>query len=550
MGLPEEQGAELAEAAAERGTDTPQKSLRHTTARGFVWSFASSGGQAVLQIVSLAVLGRLLTPAQFGVVAAAMLVVGFTSTIGQLGVAPALVQKPKLTLEQTGAGIVVSILTSAVLATIVWFLIPVVAPILGLPAGSPELHLLVIAIPLTGLAAVPLGLMQRALRFRQLASVDILAYALGVVGLSILLAALGFGTFALVWGQIATVAIQAIGYWIIARVKVRISAPRQLARESGELLNFGLPYSIGQIGNWIAGNGDNFVVATQLHSVALGVYSRAFQLLAAPANLIGGVADRVLFPAMAAVQNDKQRIMRAYATSSAFVALITVPASVVLFSGAGDLVGLLLGPNWGGVVAPLQVFALALLPRTSYKISGSFTRARGAVRGGAVRQWVYAVEVVVFCTIGSHWGVFGVAIGASVAILSHYLIMVQYSAQVAPGLWRMLGRAYLRYIPYAIACVLFDVVALFAISWLHIGILRLIVLTIAVGIGAALVLFLFRKQFGDELSLVTTIIRRRGAKAATAGSATATPATATGTQPDATSGDTPGTPDQKPTPSA
>ncbi len=540
MSTPEDPAADLAADGSGRRPDVPQKSLRHTTARGFVWSFASSGGQAVLQIVSLAVLGRLLTPAQFGVVTAAMLVIGFTTIIGQLGVSPALVQKPKLTLEQTGAGIVVSVVTSLVLAAVVWLLIPVLAPILGLPAGSPELHLLVLVIPLTGLAAVPLGLMQRSLLFRRLATVDIIAYAAGVVGLSILLAALGFGTFALVWGQIATVAIQTAGYWIIARVKARISAPRELARESGELLSFGLPYSIGQVGNWIAGNGDNFIVATQLSSVQLGIYSRAFQLLAAPANLIGGVADRVLFPAMAAVQHDKSRIMRAYATSSAFVVLITVPASVVLFSGAADVVALLLGPQWTAVVAPLQVFAIALIPRTSYKISGSFTRARGAVRGGAVRQWAYAVEVIVFCLIGSHWGVFGVAIGASVAILIHYFVMVQYSAQVAPGLWKMLGRAYLRYIPYALACILFDVIALFAISWLHIAILRLIVLGIAVLIGAGLVLFVFRKQFHDELSLVTTIVRRRGAKVAVS----------PGPQPGATSGDRPDTPDQTPTPSA
>ncbi len=502
--------------SSENGTagEAP-KSLRHKTARGFLWSFGSAGSQAVLQIVSLAVLGRLLTPSDFGIVAAAMLVVGFTTIIAQVGVSAALVQKPVLTAEQTGAGIVVSLLSSVVLGVAVWFLLPVLGPLLGLPAGATGLGLLVLIIPLTGIAAVPLGLLQRGLRFRGLATVDIIAYAVGVVGLSIILAVIGFGAYALVWGQIATVAVQAIGYWALIRVKARLGRPRELTASALELLSFGLPYSIGQIGNWIAGNGDNFIVATQLHAASLGIYSRAFQLLAAPANLIGGVADRVLFPAMAAVQHDKLRMTRAYVTSTAFVALLTIPASVVLFSGAHDLVRVLLGTRWDAVVAPLQVFALALLPRTSYKISGSFTRARGAVRGGAVRQWLYAVEVVVACSIGSRWGVVGVAIGALVAIVLHYLVMVQFSAQVAPGLWRVLGIAYLRYIPLALACIAGDVIAQFAMSGLHIPILRLIILGLSVLIAAAIVVLVLRQSFSDELSLVGTLVRRRRPTAGT-----------------------------------
>jgi PST family polysaccharide transporter len=384
--------------------------MRHTTARGVVWSFGSSASQAILQIVSLAVLGRLLVPSEFGLVAAASLVIGFTTTIGQVGVTAALVQKPQLSQKEVGAGFVVAIVTSFILAGIVWLAIPLLTPLLGLPHNSTVLRLLVIAIPIAGFGAVPLGLLQRQLRFRTLASVDVSAFVLGVVGVSIALALLGFGAYSLVWGQLTTATVQAVGYLLRAKARPRLGRPREIAVSATELLRFGLPYSIGQIGNWIAGNGDNFIVATQLNATSLGIYSRAFQLLAAPANLIGGVADRVLFPAMSAVQHDTVRMTRAYVTSSTFVAMLTVPASIALFSSAPDLVRLLLGPGWNSVVMPLQVFAIVLPARASYRISGSFTRARGAVRGGAVRQWMYAVEVVVGCFIGSHWGVEGVAI--------------------------------------------------------------------------------------------------------------------------------------------
>lgn len=60
----------------------------------------------------------------------------------------------------------------------------------------------------------------------------------------------------------------------------------------------------------------------------------------------------------------------------------------------------------------MQLFALVLLPRTSYKISTSLTRATGAVYRAAWRQWLYAGYVVVLTVTGGLlWGLVGVAAG-------------------------------------------------------------------------------------------------------------------------------------------
>ena len=88
----------------------------------------------------------------------------------------------------------------------------------------------------------------------------------------------------------------------------------------------------------------------------------------------------------------------------------TTAGAIAVEAQVTEIVGILLGHRWTAVVAPLQIFALVLLPRTSYKISGSFTRARGAVLGASSRQWLYAAEVIVGCLIGSHFGVVGVAV--------------------------------------------------------------------------------------------------------------------------------------------
>ncbi|MGN6743161.1 MAG: lipopolysaccharide biosynthesis protein [Amnibacterium sp.] len=505
-------------------------SLRRSTTRGFLWSFGSAGGQAVLQIGSLAVLGHILSPHEYGVVNASMLAVAFATMLGQLGVAAAIVQKPDLTDKQATAALTFSVVTTFALGAVFWLLAPWLNLLVGLPSSSGVIRLLAFQLPLTGLTIVPMGLLQRNLKFRKLAMVDLSSYAVGYVGVSITLAVLGAGALALAWGQLMDTALTAVGYFALSRVRWHWQSPRILIENARGLLKFGLSYSLGQVGSWVAINGDNFIVANRLPTTTLGVYGRAYQLLASPANLIGGVADKVLFPAMSRVQGDPPRMVRAYVAACAFVALATVPASVMLFVGAPEIVGILLGPRWHAVVAPLQLFALVLLPRTSYKISGSFTRARGAVLGGSTRQWLYAGEVVLGCLIGSRWGVVGVAAGASIAITLHWLTMIAFSAKVSRGLWAQLGVAYLRYLPLAAGVIAVAVLLRWATEPLHSLVATLAAIVLGVLAATALVVLVGRRAFAEEASMLGTIAgllpgmrRRRGPDRRHADAAAATP---------------------------
>jgi O-antigen/teichoic acid export membrane protein len=250
------------------------------------------------------------------------------------------------------------------------------------------------------------------------------------------------------------------------------------------------------------------VVTSVLGPTSLAVYTRAYQLLVQPANLIGSVADRVLFPSMSRLQDDPARLARAYLRASSLVALLTMPAGVLLFVLAPEVVGLLLGAGWSAVVLPLQVFAVVLVPRTAYKISGSLTRATGAVLGGAWRQWLYAGEVALGCLVGSRWGIPGVAIGASVAIVAHFMTMLFFSARIRPGLVGLTLRAYGRSLPIAAATA--------AAAWPVAGALRgetspVVVLActaLAAALAAGVVLLACRRLFREELDLAASLRSR------------------------------------------
>jgi O-antigen/teichoic acid export membrane protein len=481
-------------------------SLTQVTAHGFAWLFTGSVGQAVLQVVYIAVLARLLSPAEYGAAAAASLVVSLSALVSEVGVGPALVQRRGLRDDEVSAAFWFSVLVSSALAATLFVLAPVLNPLVSLPPESSLLRLMCVTLVLGGVAVVPIGLLQRRMQFRTLATLDFLTYTCGSLGVSVVLAVQGMGAAAVVWGQVANGALTAVVYTVLARPSVRPARAGAAWRSLRPLLGFGSGYSLSQLGNWLARNGDNVVVANVLGPAALGVYSRAYKLLAQPANLVGSAVDKVLFPAMAKIRDDGERLRNAYVRATSLVALVMIPSSVLLFVLAPELVHLLLGDAWSAVVLPLQVFALVLFPRTAYKISGSLTRATGAVYRGAWRQWLYAAEVVVGCVVGSRWGVNGVAVGASVAIVMHFLVMLHFSARVSEGLSAKVLQLSLKYTPVAVAVA--------AGSYPTAEVLRgtgsdllTVALTGPAGLlcGAA-VLFALRRFFREELSFISTFL--------------------------------------------
>jgi PST family polysaccharide transporter len=486
----------------------------------------SAVGQAGLQTLAIVLLSRLVSVEQFGLAAAATLVMSFAVMASQLGVAPALVQSRQLDRIDVASAFVLSTAFGLLMAGGLIALSPIIGHLVGIPPDSIYLlRLLAIVLVVGGLSAVSAGLLQRQMRFRALATIDVLSYGIGYLGTAGTLAFLGMGAASLVWGQIVQAVAMAIGYYALVRHDLRPRRLSVMAARSRRLFGFGSAYSLSQFGNWLAVNGDNLIVASVLGPAPLGIYSRAYQLLVHPATLIGSVADKVLFPAMSRMQDDHARLARAYVTVNALVAIVTLPVSALLFVLAPEVVAVLLGPGWSAVVAPLQIFAIVLLPRTAYKISGSLTRATGAMLGGALRQWVYACEVLIGAAVGSRWGVVGVAAGASVAILLHHGAMLKFSSRLKPGLVGSVLRAYAR--------ALLPAAATAAVAWPVASALRgstpvVVVAAAAAGAGvlaAGLVLLLTRRRlFREEFAVLGQARRPRSPEpSATVSARTAEP---------------------------
>lgn len=498
---PEESGATAKAALAFGGSER----LSERTLSGFGWTSLIMGAQALLQIVAIILLARLLTPSDFGLFAAAMVVGGFCTIFSELGISPAIVQRLELEPRHVRTGFTLSILLSLAAAVAVWMSADLIAGFFGMPPLADVVRLMTFGFPLQGISSVAQSMVLRGFRFRWLAKVEATSFAVGFVIVAPVLTFFDFGVMALVGAYLTQ---QSLRCMFLLRGQSHDKRPMLEWRAAGELLYFGSGFSIAKFFNYFATQADNMVVGRWLGAAALGIYGHAYQLMASPAMLIGQALDRVLFPAMASVQHQKERLARAYRTGVYACAMIVLPSSALIAILAPELVLFLLGSQWAEVTVPLRILACAMLFRTSYKISDSIVRATGAVYARAARQVVFAAAVLAGALIGQNFGLAGVAWGVFTALALNFLIMAQLSLKLCNMSWRTFFAAHAPGATLGAAVAVASLTAATALRAADFGHLTVIlfVLLIALTVGVTLLTVWPKVLIGrDNLTLLSVL---------------------------------------------
>lgn len=403
-----------------------ESDLKKQVFKGFLWMLSGSGIQTVMQFVVLIVLARLLDPESFGIVSAALVVISFTVILSTLGFGPALVQKQEIHDEHIGTSYTVSLLFAVIFGTIIYILAPFIANFFHIEDLTLILRVLTVVFIFQGLSIVSESLIQREMLFALMVRIQVISYfCYGAVG--VILAVFGFGVWSLVFAYMGQLLVKSILSIFYQPYKIRFSYSHQSFKE---LFYFSGGYALAKLSAEISSQGDNLIIGRFLGPGALGLYSRAYQLMVMPANVIGKVFETVLFPAMSKIQDNPMKLTYVYSEGIRITTTLMLPASVFLFMNAERIILLLFGDQWIDLTRPFQFLAIALLFRSSYKISDSLAKAKGAVYHRAVRKWLYAILIVLGSYIGQFQGLVGVAIGVSVAILVNYLMMAQLVHQL------------------------------------------------------------------------------------------------------------------------
>ncbi len=365
-------------------------------------------GQVATQIARLAasiVLARLLEPADFGLVAAAMVVVMFLDLFKDLGTGMAVIQRPVVTDGLLSAVFVVNLAIGVVLAGALVVASPLFAAVLGEPRSVDVLRAMAPAVFLSSCGHVHQALLRRQMAFARIARISVAATVVGG-GLSVVLAATGAGVWALVAGTLAVSAINTgLTWWSSGWRPSRHPDWRQFR----EIAGFGVNVSAADFLQFMVFHADKVLVARYVGERGLGFYSFAQRLLMYPVMSFTNVVTEVLFPALARHQDDDAKVVEAYLRASAAVALVTVPAMVGAAVIARPLVLTTLGSKWEPVVPLIWILApvgavesVSLTCRTLFVVKG---------RADLLLRWsmVSTGAIMAGYVVGVRWGLIGIA---------------------------------------------------------------------------------------------------------------------------------------------
>ena len=384
---------------------TENDNLRRRTLSGVSWSAISQGLNQGFTFAISVVLARILGPKVYGLIGMIYVFTGFAAVFGDLGLAAAIVQRKELEARHLNA----AFWTNVAMGTTMTLLMAALAPLVAWFYREPVLFKLTAVIALKyivdSLCVVQIALLNRAMRFRTLAGIQIGSTVFsGFVGLG--LALYGMGPWSLVAQTLgASIASLAVS-WVLGNWRPTFSFE---TRASKELFGFSAPVLGFNIANYWARTLDNLLIGRFIGPAALGIYSRAYTMMLMPLSQVSQVVGRVMFPALSTIQDDKPRVKRAYLKSTSIIGLITFPMMIGAFVISEHFILALLGDKWAGVIPLFRIFCWVGLLQSIGTTVGWIYQSQGQTGLYFTMGVIFFPLTVVAFVIGIRWGIVGVA---------------------------------------------------------------------------------------------------------------------------------------------
>ena len=397
---------------------TESNDLKGAAVSGVRWTTLSKLLAQVGTLASSIVLARLLSPAEFGEAAIAMILLPLSVLLSFAGFGAALVQYREIDQDLVRSAGAMSVLFGAAQTVAVYLLAPVIAEPLFGDATSDLIQLISPIFFLAGLAVVPKALLQRELRFQRLSIIELLGLVCGTA-VSLVAAISGVGASSLVWGALATAAISRL----LMVSSVPFSRPAWNGPRNLEIVRFGLPASLTSLAFWARQNADYAVIGATLGSTATGLYWRAYQWGAGYQYQISGTMAQVAFPVLSR-STDRDHLLRIRARITRATNVMLLPILGLIIASAPVLIPWLFGSQWTGAVVPTQLLAVAGVASCATAPVIPVMLAAGHPRPAMLTQVGALLALIAMCLAAVPWGLN--AVSGAVALLQVLVLFAVY----------------------------------------------------------------------------------------------------------------------------
>lgn len=400
-------------------------SLKRKAGSGFFWVAIERLGQQGLAGITFIILARLLTPEDFGLIGMLMIFIGVSQSFIDSGMGQALIRKKEITDQDRSTVFWLNLFLSFVFYGLLYFAAPFIAAFYDQPELTNLTRFMGLTVIFNGIAIVQRSELTQRLEFKKQTYAQIPALLISAI-VSIGMAYLGYGVWAIASQFVLTAFLSSILLWVMAPAKILISWDKETFIS---LFNFGYKLLISGLLHTTYEHIYKLVIGKYFLASTLGFYTQAQRLQQLASQTLVGIIQKVTYPLLAKTSDDPVRLKHGYRQIITGSSFIIFPGMLILILFAKPIMQYILGEQWISAAPFLQLLCISGILHHLHAINLNILKVLGRTDLYLKLEIIKKINITIAIIIGLQFGIYGLLIGQVVASYVALFINAFYTSK-------------------------------------------------------------------------------------------------------------------------
>lgn len=352
------------------------KNVTSELKKGVLITALSKYSIVIVQIIVMAVLSRLITPEEFGIVAIIMVFIVFFSFLGNIGIGSAIIQNKQLNPKDISDIFYTTIIWGFILSGF-YYIFSYVLKLFFKDAVYVQTAIyLCLIVFFNAVTTVPNALLRKKSFFKKIGVIEILSNLVSGI-IAIVLAFKGYSYYSIIYQTIIRSVLIFVGNFYYCEIELYLKFSLVGIKK---ILGYSIYGLVTNLLDYTSRSMDNILIGKFLGTIDLGYYDRAYRLMLFPLKNLSLIISPVLHPILTKEDITKKEVYKIYLKIINLLCVIGLPFSVFLFFTAPEIITIMYGKNWSKSIMLFQLLTISLFPQLISSIIKSFYLISGEVK--------------------------------------------------------------------------------------------------------------------------------------------------------------------------
>jgi len=359
-----------------------------------------------VEIVSFAIMSRLLTKEDFGYYAAITAITTIFSTFSETGIGSAIIQKQRPSSCYINNAFTLSLIFGIIVALSLLFCSDILSSIIADSKMKTPLMLMSVTLLLNCLTSVNTSIMYKKLQFLRVGLINLISLII-TTGIAIFLAIKGMGYYAIIAKAVLYSIITFILSLFLCNTRFSLSIEKDMIRS---IFNFSGWLMASNLFRNLSHQVDRLLMPNLLSVDVLGAYNRPKEFIEQISSKFNGIFDSALFPILSGIQDDIEKLKNAYRRSMFYINIFSFSLSFLFLFNSELIIRIFFGDAWMELKSITMILSGLLIFNIDGRLADCYLRSLALTK----QQFYFRIFEAIINTagilIGFLWGITGVAL--------------------------------------------------------------------------------------------------------------------------------------------